>query len=250
MTTTPRMVTVSSMSRIASTAAWSAAILSPRPIQRDANVAADSVTRTSSSARFLSGTSLTSSILHPLRSSTPTRSRQRAMTLWTARTNVEPERLLLRLEHAVLVVEAVEVVGDPDRVDRDRVRRAPRPPACHLRELEQPLASSRSSARARADGPAVAPAPGVAQDPGDPGVRVLHVVDPVLVRRSFARSTSRPIVWSCPRDTRYQRGVDTDRVDQTVDEHDVILAAWTSSSPRQPRQVDELVDEHLQRVTG
>src|SRR5262249_29382882 len=30
----------------------------------------------------------------------------------------EPERALLALEHAVLVVEAMEVVGDPDRVGR------------------------------------------------------------------------------------------------------------------------------------
>ena len=37
------------------TAAWSAAFLSPRPTQRPAAIAAASVTRTSSSARFLSG---------------------------------------------------------------------------------------------------------------------------------------------------------------------------------------------------
>ena len=36
----------------------------------------------------------------------------------------EPERLLLALEHAVLVVEAVEVVGDADRVLRDPLRPA------------------------------------------------------------------------------------------------------------------------------
>src|SRR5688572_3344828 len=55
MTTTPDMETVSSMKRMPSTAAWSAAILSPRPIQRPAAIAADSVTRTSSSARLRSG---------------------------------------------------------------------------------------------------------------------------------------------------------------------------------------------------
>ncbi len=49
------MTTVSSIARIASTAAWSAAFLSPRPIQRPAPMAAASVTRTSSSARFRSG---------------------------------------------------------------------------------------------------------------------------------------------------------------------------------------------------
>jgi hypothetical protein len=34
----------------------------------------------------------------------------------------EPEGLLLALENAVLVVEAVEVVGDPDRVRGQRLR--------------------------------------------------------------------------------------------------------------------------------
>src|SRR5438034_1050191 len=43
------------MSRMASTAAWSAASLSPRPDQRAAASAAYSVTRTSSSARLRSG---------------------------------------------------------------------------------------------------------------------------------------------------------------------------------------------------
>src|SRR5256714_7292530 len=49
------MTTVSSIARIASTAAWSAAFLSPRPIQRPAPMAAASVTRTSSRARLRSG---------------------------------------------------------------------------------------------------------------------------------------------------------------------------------------------------
>src|SRR5438105_14101198 len=49
------MATVSSIARIASTAAWSAAFWSPRPTQRPAPMAAASVTRTSSRARFLSG---------------------------------------------------------------------------------------------------------------------------------------------------------------------------------------------------
>src|SRR4051794_15640548 len=44
-----------SISRMASTAAWSAASLSPRPDQRAAASAAYSVTRTSSSARLRSG---------------------------------------------------------------------------------------------------------------------------------------------------------------------------------------------------
>src|SRR2546430_11519035 len=52
----------------------------------------------------------------------------------------EPERLLLALEHAVLVVEAVEVVGDADRVRRDRLRPALRGGVRgDGRQLEQPL---------------------------------------------------------------------------------------------------------------
>ncbi len=55
ITTMPSIGTVSSRRRIASTAAWSAASLSPRPVQRAAASAAASVTRTSSSARLRSG---------------------------------------------------------------------------------------------------------------------------------------------------------------------------------------------------
>src|SRR5690242_18683113 len=55
MTTTPRMDTVPISTRIASTAAPSPPFLSPRPTQRPAAMAAASVTRTSSSARFRSG---------------------------------------------------------------------------------------------------------------------------------------------------------------------------------------------------
>src|SRR5579883_3012271 len=54
MTTTPSMSTLFSVNRIAVTAAWSAAFLSPRPIQRAAASAAASVTRASSNARLRS----------------------------------------------------------------------------------------------------------------------------------------------------------------------------------------------------
>ena len=66
ITTVPSIVTLSSMWRIASTAAASAASLSPRPIMRAAPSAAASVTRTSSSARFRSGVAelLTARRLH------------------------------------------------------------------------------------------------------------------------------------------------------------------------------------------
>src|SRR3954470_15648980 len=55
MTTTPRMLTLSRTKRMASTAAWSALSLLPRPIQRAAAIAPASVTRTSSIAMLRSG---------------------------------------------------------------------------------------------------------------------------------------------------------------------------------------------------
>src|SRR3954447_17853844 len=55
ITTTPSIRTVSSIRRMASTAAPSAASLSPRPTQRAAAIAPYSVTRTSSMARLRSG---------------------------------------------------------------------------------------------------------------------------------------------------------------------------------------------------
>src|SRR5688572_10159265 len=55
MTTVPFIPTVEISVRIACTATPSAPFLSPRPTQRPAAIAAASVTRTSSSARFRSG---------------------------------------------------------------------------------------------------------------------------------------------------------------------------------------------------
>src|SRR3954454_23184692 len=55
ITTTPRIETLSSTKRMASTAAWSALSFSPRPIQRAAAIAPASVTRTSSIAMLRSG---------------------------------------------------------------------------------------------------------------------------------------------------------------------------------------------------
>ncbi len=55
MTTMPSIGTLCSVMRMASTAAPSAPSLSPRPIHRDAAMAAASVTRTMSRARLRSG---------------------------------------------------------------------------------------------------------------------------------------------------------------------------------------------------
>src|SRR4051794_3746982 len=60
MTTTPSIDTLSIIRRMASTAALSAAILSPRPPHRAPASEAASVTRTSSMARLRSGRSLIS----------------------------------------------------------------------------------------------------------------------------------------------------------------------------------------------
>src|SRR5919108_717102 len=60
ITTIPSMWIVCSTACMPSTAAWSAASLSPRPIQRALPSAAASVTRTSSSARLRSGATFTS----------------------------------------------------------------------------------------------------------------------------------------------------------------------------------------------
>src|SRR6185437_11965444 len=54
ITTVPSIERLFSACRIASTAAWSAAFSSPRPISREADNAAASVTRTASSARLRS----------------------------------------------------------------------------------------------------------------------------------------------------------------------------------------------------
>ena len=57
----------------------------------------------------------------------------------------EPERLLLALEHAVLVVEAMEVVGDADRVGGNALRAALR-----RARPRRPPAARRAASRARA----------------------------------------------------------------------------------------------------
>src|SRR6202162_6653444 len=104
MTTTPRMRTVSSTVRIASTAAPSADSFSPRPIQRAAAIAPASVTRTSSSAIFRSGTCLLTRgdptpVLHPLGRLDPDEvERPRDDGLCRAAKR-KPERLVLGLPH-------------------------------------------------------------------------------------------------------------------------------------------------------
>src|SRR5438270_9539069 len=264
ITTTPSIETVSSMKRIASTAAWSADSLSPRPIQRAAAIAAASVTRTSSSARLRSGAAdglspaarvtwltrpsycgsdrsasarlsvaLSSRWLPPgpseadrRRPAAGSRSYDFRTFRWqprdcgchrdVARTagaggcrgglhalgrfhsdeverarddrlrgpaQAEAERLRVAAEHAMLVVEAMEIVGHADRVGRQRVRAAPlRRLGDDPRELGEPLHEVALLARQRAERARRRLRAGrVPQDPRDPRVRVLHVVHGVLL---------------------------------------------------------------------
>src|SRR4029079_9202950 len=204
ITTMPRIETELTMKRMRSTAAWSAAFLSPRPIQREAPMAAASVTPTSSSARFRSGgvreaPSLIARPILPPRSRC--RRRGRASTSHAlrgldaeqveadgdhrlrGRAERQAEALCLRLEHAVVVVEAVEVVRDADRVRREGVRAAALRRLPHdAGQLEKPLHELTLLGRERPRGPGVGLARfRVPQDARDPRVRVLHVVDGVLL---------------------------------------------------------------------
>src|SRR4029077_18634249 len=138
ITTTPRIATLSRTKRIASTAAWSASSLSPRPIQRAAAIAAASVTRTSSSAMLRSGACLAltradpkSLVLHPLRRLDSHEIEAAGNDRPRRTAKAEPESLLLALEHAVLVEEAREVAGA-----RDRRGGAPLWPALRKRLLD------------------------------------------------------------------------------------------------------------------
>ena len=114
----------------------------------------------------------------------------------------------------MLVVEAVKVVGDPDRVDRDPVRR---PPLRGLRggdrkisqPLDQiPLFTLELGGWFRAD----LRAAGIPQDPRDPRMRVLDVVDGIFLRALGGEvdvDVDRLIVP--PRDEIPARSLDPDR---------------------------------------
>src|SRR3977135_3313036 len=107
------MRTVSSTTRIASTAAPSADSFSPRPIQRAAAIAPASVTRTSSSAMFRSGTCLLTRrdptpVLHALGRLDPNEVEAAGDHRLCRTAKREAERLMVTLQHAMLVVEGVE----------------------------------------------------------------------------------------------------------------------------------------------
>src|SRR4051794_11236212 len=252
MTTTPCMATVSSIARMASTAAWSAASLSPRPTQRAQLSAADSVTRTSSSARFRSGATAfplaMARNLHPLGCFDPHEVERTSDHGRGRPAEREAERLLLALEHAVVVVEAVEVVGDADGVRRQGVRTAA------LRRLGNErweLGESLDELALRRFDPARGlrrgrPPLGVSQDARDSGVRVLDVVDRVLVG-AFAREVDVDVhrLLVAPREQMPAGRVDTDLVEKLVEEDDVPASLRHLARLTALGQVDELVDEDL-----
>src|SRR3954452_2294401 len=249
--TTPRIETLSRTKRIASTAAWSALPFSPRPIHRAAAMAPASVTRTSSSAMLRSGACRALTASHPFRCLDPDEV-ETARDHGLGRTaKAEPERFLLALEHAVLVVEAVKVVGDSDRVGRNALRSALHERLGYdRRQLDEPLHELAFLGRERACGlggdGSVA---GVAEDPGDPGVRVLDVVDRVLLRplgREVDVDLDRLVgaaVGEVP-----TRGVHADLVHEVVEQDDVAAPLRHLRLRAASRQVDELVEDDLEAL--
>src|SRR4051812_9757420 len=133
MTTTPSMWIVSRTARMPSTAAWSAASLSPRPIQAALASAAASVTRTSSSARLRSGRWVLIELM-----SVSDRAGRLALELGLAlahqRAREHQQRSRERHEPAVL--EAQEGVAGPGLVDQavvgDQAERRDRDDHRHL----------------------------------------------------------------------------------------------------------------------
>ena len=86
----------------------------------------------------------------------------------------------------------------------------------------------------------------VAEDPGDPRVRVLHVVDGVLLRllgREVDVDLDRLVGAAV--DEVPARGVDADLVHELVEEDDVAAPLRHLRLLAALRQMDELVDQHL-----
>src|SRR3954451_2397365 len=183
ITTTPRIETLSRTKRMASTAAWSALSLSPRPIQRAAAIAPASVTRTSSMAMLRSGACRALTASHPFRCLDSDEVEAPRDDGLRRSAEAEPECLLLALEHAVRVVEAVEIVGDANCVGGNPLRSALRERVGDgRREVGEPLHELALLGGERDGGLGGDGRACVAEDPGDPGVRVLDVVHGVLLR--------------------------------------------------------------------
>src|SRR5436305_4760642 len=164
------METLSRTKRIASTAAWSASSLSPRPIQRAAAIAAASVTRTSSIAMLRSGACRALMGSHPVRCLDADEVEAARDHRLRRAAEAEPERFLVALEHPVLLVEAVEIIGDADRVGRNGLRASFGEGVLHdAGQLGEPLHELTLLRRERGDGSSGnGRAARAAEDPGDP----------------------------------------------------------------------------------
>src|SRR5947209_915507 len=220
MTTTPRIATLSRTYRIASTAALSADSFCPRPIQRAAAIAPASVTRTSSIAMFRSGACLALTALHPVRCLDSDELEAACDHRLRRAAEPEAERLLVALEHAMLVVEAVEVVRQTDRIRRDALRAAALGRlARDGRELGEPLHDVALLGRQRlCRHHGVTRRSCVAEDAGDARVRVLHVVHRVLLQplgREVDVDLDRLVGPAV--DEEPARGVDADLVEELVE---------------------------------
>src|SRR3954465_2310361 len=252
MTTTPFIETVSSIERIASTAAWSAASLSPRPTHRAQLSAADSVTRTSSSARFRSGATpfppAMAGNLHPFGRFDPHQLESAGDDEGCRAAERETKRLLVALQYAMVVVEAVEVVRNADRVGRQGVGPATLgrllDDGRKLREPLDELALFRSEgARRRRESLASV---GVPEDARNARVRVLHVVDGILVGPLPGEVDVDLHRLLVPAGEEVPPGgVDADLVQEVVEKDDV--AAPLRHFPRFAGlgELDELVDQHF-----
>ena len=154
------------------------------------------------------------------------------------------------------MVEAMEVVSHADRVVRDRVCRPPLGRLrCDRRQLEQPLdelpllhRQRRGELRLVAQSHKALFA-GVAEDARDARVRVLDVVDGVLLRPLLGEvdvQLDRLVVAAG--DEVPARRVHADRVQEVVEERDVAAPLGHLLRLAAFGEMDELVDEDLERV--
>src|SRR5215211_5101026 len=160
----------------------------------------------------------------------------------------KPEGFGFAFEHAMVMVEAVEVIGEADGVDRECVRAAP---LGRLRdglgELGEPLhevALLRRELAGRLGRPLGRA--GLLEDARDPRVRVLDVADGVLVRLLPGQVDVdlHGLLVARPHEVP-PGGVDTDLVDELVEEDDVAASLRHLPGLSRLRQVHELVDQHV-----
>ena len=170
------------------------------------------------------------------------------MTACVAAHRAEPERLGRVAEHTALVVEAVEVVRQPDRVRRKQLGAAACDRLPHRRRavgeaLDQLLLLGAS---APGGSPPTGAPSAFRRIAGDARVRVLHVVDGVLLRllgRQVEVDVDRLVRAAV--DEVPARGVDADLVHEVVEEDDVAAALRHLGLLAAARQVHGLVEQHL-----